>query len=67
MQRSLGGCEITWRRAGAMYGAIGQIVLLTIVAGLLAAGITLPAIAIAGLATRNTANTFNNAAGRDPR
>ena len=43
-----------------MYGAIGQIVLLTIVAGLLAAGITLPAIAIAGLATRNTANTFNN-------
>jgi membrane peptidoglycan carboxypeptidase len=50
----------TWRRAGAMYGAIGQIVLLTIVAGLLAAGITLPAIAIAGLATRDTANTFNN-------
>ena len=43
-----------------MYGAIGQIVLLTIVAGLLAAGITLPAIAIAGLATRDTANTFNN-------
>jgi membrane peptidoglycan carboxypeptidase len=50
----------TWRRAGAMYGAIGQIVLLTIVAGLLAAGITLPAIAIAGLATRDTADTFNN-------
>jgi len=43
-----------------MYGAIGQIVLLTVVAGLLAAGITLPAIAIAGLATRDTANTFNN-------
>jgi membrane peptidoglycan carboxypeptidase len=49
----------TWRRAGAMYGAIGQIVLLTIVAGLLAAGITLPAVAITGLATRDAANTFD--------
>jgi membrane peptidoglycan carboxypeptidase len=49
----------TWRRAGAMYGAIGQIILLTIVAGLLAAGITLPAVAISGLATRDAANTFD--------
>jgi membrane peptidoglycan carboxypeptidase len=50
----------TWRRAGAMYGAIGQIVLLTIVAGLLAAGITLPAVAISGLAARDAASTFDN-------
>jgi len=49
----------TWRRAGATYGAIGQIVLLTIVAGLLAAAITLPAVAITGLATRDAANTFD--------
>ena len=43
-----------------MYGAIGQIVLLTIVAGLLAAGITLPAVAISGLAARDAASTFDN-------
>jgi membrane peptidoglycan carboxypeptidase len=49
----------TWRRAGAMYGVVGQIILLTVVAALLVAGITIPAIAIAGIATRDTANTFN--------
>ena len=42
-----------------MYGAIGQIVLVTIVAGLLAAAIALPAVAITGLATRDAANTFD--------
>jgi len=42
-----------------MYGAIGQIVLLTIVAGLLCAAIALPAVAISGIATRDTANTFD--------
>src|SRR5580692_8358114 len=42
-----------------MYGVVGQIILLTVVAALLVAGITIPAIAIAGIATRDTANTFN--------
>jgi len=50
----------TWRRAGALYGTVGQIILLTVVAALLIAGVTLPAIAIAGIATRDAANTFNN-------
>lgn len=49
----------TWRRAGALYGVVGQIILLTVVCALLVAGVTLPAIAIAGLATRDTADTFN--------
>ena len=43
-----------------MYGAIGQIILVTVVAALLAAGITLPAVAIIGIATRDVANTFDN-------
>ena len=50
----------TWRRAGATYGTIGQIVLLTLVAALLVAGIALPAVAIGGIATRDAANTFDN-------
>lgn len=50
----------TWRRAGATYGVIGQIILLTLVAGLLVAGITLPAVAISGIAARDASNTFDN-------
>jgi membrane peptidoglycan carboxypeptidase len=50
----------TWRRAGATYGVVGQLILLTLVAGLLVAGITLPAIAITGIAARDASNTFDN-------
>jgi membrane peptidoglycan carboxypeptidase len=49
----------TWRRAGATYGTVGQIILLTLVAALLVAGIALPAVAISGIATRDAANTFD--------
>jgi membrane peptidoglycan carboxypeptidase len=49
----------TWRRAGATYGVVGQIILLTLVAALLVAGITLPAVAITGIAARDTSDTFN--------
>jgi membrane peptidoglycan carboxypeptidase len=50
----------TWRRAGATYGTVGQIVLLTLVAALLVAGITLPAVAITGIAARDASNTFSD-------
>jgi membrane peptidoglycan carboxypeptidase len=49
----------TWRRAGATYGVVGQIILLALVAALLVAGITLPAVAITGIAARDTSDTFN--------
>jgi membrane peptidoglycan carboxypeptidase len=50
--------QIPWRRAGAIYGTVGRLVVMTLVAALLAAGITLPFVGIAGIATRDTSNTF---------
>jgi membrane peptidoglycan carboxypeptidase len=50
----------TWSRAGATPGTVGRLAVMTVAAALLAAGITLPAIAIAGIATRDAADTFNS-------
>jgi membrane peptidoglycan carboxypeptidase len=49
-----------WRRAGTVYGAIGMIVVLTLLAGLLAAGVTLPLVGFTGIVGRDVADTFNN-------
>lgn len=49
----------TWRRAGAKYGTVGRLVVMTVVAALLAAAAMLPAIGIVGIAARDAANTFN--------
>jgi len=50
----------TWRRAGASYGTVGRLAVMAVVAALLTAAITLPAIAITGIAARDAASTFNN-------
>jgi membrane peptidoglycan carboxypeptidase len=52
--------QIPWRRAGALSGTVGRLVVMTIVAALLAAGITLPFVGIAGIATRDASNTFSD-------
>jgi membrane peptidoglycan carboxypeptidase len=49
-----------WRRAGAIYGTVALLVIMTVVAALLVAGITLPLVGITGIATRDAADTFNN-------
>ncbi len=49
-----------WRRAGERLGLAGRFIVISFAAGLLAAGIALPAVGIAGIATRDAANTFNN-------
>jgi len=49
-----------WRRAGATYGTAGRLLVVTVVAALLMAGITLPVIGLFGIATRDAADTFNN-------
>ena len=49
-----------WRRAGALYGTAGRLVIVTVVAALLVAGLTLPFVGVVGVATRDAANTFND-------
>jgi membrane peptidoglycan carboxypeptidase len=49
-----------WRRAGALSGTVGRLAVMTFAAALLVAGITLPIVGVAGLATRDAANTFND-------
>ncbi len=48
-----------WRRAGALYGTVGRLIVVTVVAALFAAGLTLPFVGVLGIATRDAANTFN--------
>lgn len=48
----------TWSRAGAKFGATGRLIVLTVVAGLLAAACVLPFVSIAGIAARDAAQTF---------
>lgn len=50
---------IPLRRAGATYGAVGRMILLTAVAASLAAAAAIPAVGIVGVAVRDAANTFN--------
>jgi membrane peptidoglycan carboxypeptidase len=49
-----------WRRAGALSGTVGRLILITVVAALLVAGVTLPVVGVFGIATRDAANTFND-------
>jgi membrane peptidoglycan carboxypeptidase len=49
-----------WRRAGALYGTVGRLVVMTVGAALLVAGVTLPFVGVLGIATRDAANTFND-------
>ncbi len=49
-----------WRRAGGLSGTVGRLALMTVVAALLCAGLTLPFVGIFGIATRDAANTFND-------
>lgn len=51
--------QIPVRRAGATYGTVGRLVLLTIVAALLTAAVVVPVVGIVGVATRDAASTFN--------
>ncbi len=49
-----------WHRAGALYGTVGRLTVMTVVAALLMAGVTLPFVGVLGIATRDAANTFND-------
>jgi membrane peptidoglycan carboxypeptidase len=49
-----------WRRAGALSGTIGRLIVVTIAAALLVAGVTLPFVGVLGIGTRDAANTFND-------
>jgi membrane peptidoglycan carboxypeptidase len=49
-----------WRRAGVLYGTAGRLIVITIAAALLVAGVTLPLVGVLGIATRDAANTFND-------
>jgi membrane peptidoglycan carboxypeptidase len=48
----------TWSRAGVKFGAAGRLVVLTAVAGLLAAAAVLPFVSVVGIAARDAAQTF---------
>jgi membrane peptidoglycan carboxypeptidase len=48
-----------WRRAGANYGTVGRLLIMTVVAAVLAAAAVLPVISVVGLAAGDAANTFN--------
>jgi membrane peptidoglycan carboxypeptidase len=48
------------RRAGAIYGTVAMLIVMTVVAALLVAGVTLPFVGITGVAARDAADTFNN-------
>ncbi len=51
--------QIPWRRAGALSGTVGRLVVMTAVAGVLLAAITVPVVSLVGIAARDAANTFN--------
>jgi membrane peptidoglycan carboxypeptidase len=48
-----------WSRAGVLSGTAARLIVMTLVAALLAAGITLPFIGITGIAVRDAAATFS--------
>ena len=48
-----------WRRAGARYGAVGRLVIVTVAAAVLVAAAALPFVGIAGVAARDASQTFN--------
>jgi membrane peptidoglycan carboxypeptidase len=48
----------TWRRAGAKFGVTGRLIVMTVVAGLLAAAVLLPLASIVGITARDVADTF---------
>jgi membrane peptidoglycan carboxypeptidase len=50
----------SWRRAEVKFGAAGRLAVMAVVAALLAAAVVLPFVAIAGIATRDAADTFYN-------
>jgi membrane peptidoglycan carboxypeptidase len=49
-----------WRRAGALSGTVGRLIVMTVVAALLVAGVALPFVGVFGVAARDAANTFND-------
>jgi membrane peptidoglycan carboxypeptidase len=51
--------QIPWRRAGALYGTLGRIVVMSAVAALLIAGAAVPVVGLVGVAARDVANTFD--------
>jgi membrane peptidoglycan carboxypeptidase len=51
--------QTPWRRAGALYGTVGRIVVMAAVAALLIAGAAVPVVGLVGIAARDVANTFN--------
>ncbi|HTA07428.1 MAG TPA: transglycosylase domain-containing protein [Streptosporangiaceae bacterium] len=51
--------QIPWRRAGALSGTLGRIVVMAAVAALLIAGAAVPVVGLAGVAARDVANTFD--------
>jgi membrane peptidoglycan carboxypeptidase len=51
--------QIPWRRAGALSGTLGRIVVMAGVAALLIAGAAVPVVGLAGVAARDVANTFD--------
>jgi membrane peptidoglycan carboxypeptidase len=51
--------QIPWRRAGALSGTLGRIVVMSVVAALLLAGAAVPVFGLAGIAARDVANTFD--------
>jgi membrane peptidoglycan carboxypeptidase len=51
--------QVTWRRAGALYGTVGRLIIMTAVAALLIAGAAVPVVSLVGIAARDVANTFN--------
>jgi membrane peptidoglycan carboxypeptidase len=51
--------QIPWRRAGATYGTVARIIVMSAVAALLLAGAAVPVAGLVGIAARDVANTFN--------
>jgi membrane peptidoglycan carboxypeptidase len=51
--------QIPWRRAGALSGTLGRIIVMAAVAALLIAGAAVPVVGLAGVAARDVANTFD--------
>ncbi|HEY2312402.1 MAG TPA: transglycosylase domain-containing protein, partial [Streptosporangiaceae bacterium] len=48
-----------WRRAGALSGTVGRLVVMSAVAALLIAGSAVPVVGLVGIAARDVSNTFN--------
>jgi membrane peptidoglycan carboxypeptidase len=51
--------QIPWRRAGALSGTVGRLVVMSAVAALLIAGAAVPVVGLVGIAARDVSNTFN--------